>query len=54
MRRNRKLLDEARADVAVVSTSTPAQRPRRKVEVKANLYLRREVLRQMTPQYREA
>ena len=46
---------EARADVAVVSTSTPAQRPRRKGrKVGANLYLRREVLRQMIPQYREA
>ena len=57
MRRTRKILDEARADVAVVSTSMPCLKPRcggRKVEVGASLHLRREVLRQMAPQYQEA
>ena len=57
MRRTRKILDEARADVAVVSTPMPCLKPQRrgrKVEVGASLQMRREVLRQMAPQYREA
>ena len=57
MRRKRKILDEARADVAVVVAPVPPQKPRRrrrKVEVGASLHMRREVLRQMAPKYREA
>jgi len=57
MTRTSKILDEARASVAVVSTPEPPQQPRqrgKKVEVGASLQVRREVLRHMAPQYREA
>jgi len=57
MKRTRKILGEARAeDVVVVSASEPPQKPRRKrkVEVGLSLSMRREVLRQMAPQYQEA
>jgi len=57
MTRISKILDEARADVAVVSAPVPPQQLRqrgRQVEVAASLHMRREVLRQMAPQYREA